>query len=340
MVQNDVAKKGGRARAEKLSPERRKEIAAKAAAKRWEGKQPKPLKVLREGELDLGGLRIPCAVLEDGTRVLSQRGFWSCLAQGAPGRRRDERDDDFKLPSFLATRNLKPFVSAELTTTATNPVLYFHGTGHHGGGNVAHGIRAELIPSICDVWLKARQGGALHYKQREIAEKAELVMRSLAHVGIIALVDEATGYQYDRARTALAEIFEKFIAKELAPWVKTFDDDFYREMYRLRGAKRLHNSRRPKYFGLLTTDIVYKRLAPEILDELQRLNPKLERGRRAHSHHQWLTRDAGHPALRVHIAKVTMMMQLSPDWATFKRNLNAFLPKFGENWELRFKVPV
>ena len=57
------------------------------------------------------------------------------------------------------------------------------------------------------------------------------------------IVDEATGYQYDRARDALSTILEEFIAKELAQWVKTFPDEFYKKMY------DLHPKLDPKQIG-------------------------------------------------------------------------------------------
>jgi P63C domain len=50
-------------------------------------------------------------------------------------------------------------------------------------------------------------------------------------------VDEATGYQYDPARDALAKILEEFIAKELRPWTRTFPFEFYEGIFRLKGWK-------------------------------------------------------------------------------------------------------
>ena len=100
-------------------------------------------------------------------------------------------------------------------------------------------------------------------------------MRALAHVGIIALVDEATGYQDVRARNALNEILEQFIADELRRWTKLFPDEFYRQMFRLRGWEWKVQSikQRPGVVGNYTNDLVYQRLAPGVLDELRRKDP-------------------------------------------------------------------
>ena len=141
-------------------------------------------------------------------------------------------------------------------------------------------------------------------------------MRALAHVGIIALVDEATGYQKDRASDALQRILEAFIAKELQPWVRTFPDDFYEELFRLRGLTFPRDTvKRPQYFGHITNDIVYKRLAPRVLQELKRTTPRApETGRHTHQLHRRLTPEIGHPKLREYMASVVTAMKLSADY--------------------------
>jgi P63C domain len=108
---------------------------------------------------------------------------------------------------------------------------------YQSGANIAYGFEAQLLPQICDVWLKARDANALTKIQMPVAQRVDILMRGLAHVGIIALVDEATGYQNVRARTALEEILEAFVAKEFRKWAKRFPDDFYKEICRLRNWK-------------------------------------------------------------------------------------------------------
>ncbi len=64
--------KGGKARAKALSPERRSEIAEKAAEARWSSDAPR---ALCEGPVSIGPSTIEAAVLPGGTRVLSQADF-------------------------------------------------------------------------------------------------------------------------------------------------------------------------------------------------------------------------------------------------------------------------
>ena len=150
-------------------------------------------------------------------------------------------------------------------------------------------------------------------------------------MGIIALVDEATGYQDIRSKRALAEILEQFVDKELQAWVKTFPDDYYKELFRLRGLSFPDGSvKRPQYFGVLTNDVVYKRLAPGVLDELKRVTPRDEEGRTKDRYFQRLTSNHGYPKLREHLGSVVAIMKLSETWPDFLAKLNRLHPRYGE----------
>lgn len=153
----------------------------------------------------------------------------------------------------------------------------------------------------------------------------------MARVGIIALVDEATGYQELRAKNALAQILEAFIDRELQAWIQTFPEDFYREMFRLRGLEYPNATvKRPQYFGHLTNDVVYKRLAPGVLDELKKVTPRDDAGRRKHKYFQRLTTNVGYPKLREHLGSVVTLMKLSEDWQDFMHKLERIHPRVGD----------
>lgn len=170
-----------------------------------------------------------------------------------------------------------------------------------------------------------------------MAKAADILMRALAHTAITALVDEATGYQYERPRDALQKILEAFIAKELRPYVHTFRDDFYENLFRLRGLKYPTDSvKRPQYFGHLTNNIVYARLAPKVLEELRKATPRNPDGRLKHHLHRRLTEDIGHPKLREHLASVTTLMKISASYEQFERFLDSAHPKYNENLLLPF----
>jgi hypothetical protein len=204
-------------------------------------------------------------------------------------------------------------------------------------GGATNGYDAKILPDICAVLIEAGRRGVLGKVLEPLAARAAVLQHGFATLGIIALVDEATGFQKDRTKDALARILEAFIAKELRPWLKTFPADFYQEMFRLRGMDYTSDSvQRPRYFGLLTNDIVYDRLAPGVLVELKRVNPKDEDGRRKHRHFQWLTSNIGYPKLREHLGAVVATMKLSTDWHDFRAKLDKNYPRKGKPTQLSF----
>ena len=325
--------KGGLARARSLTPEERAEIAKTAADARWGA--PKATHI---GEVHIGDLDIACAVLPDGTRVLSQRGVGKALGRsygGSDWKRQEDADGaGGKMPFFLSAAGLKPFISNDLLALVTEPIPYRHSKG----GGVAHGIPASALPMVCDVWLKARDAGILNKPQLEVAMKADLLMRGLAHVGVIALVDEATGYQEVRDRLALQQILDKYLTAERAKWAKTFPDDFYQKLFRLKGWKYEPGSmRRPGVVGHYTNDIVYDRLAPGILRKVQEMNPRIEGGARKAKHHQFFTAEYGIPELKQHLTNTMFLMDAAgDDWALFRLLLDRAAPKQGDTFPLKF----
>jgi hypothetical protein len=198
-------------------------------------------------------------------------------------------------------------------------------------GARAEGFKAKLLPLLCETYLRARDAGALTASQIPVVTRADILMRGLAHVGVIALVDEATGYQEVRDRMALQAILDKYLRTEFAAWAKRFPDEFYQQIFRLRNwewsGMRVN---RPQCVANYTKDLVYKRLAPGILQELETKNPVLEnRVRRKCAHHQWLTEDIGHPALAQHLYAVIGLMRIAQNWDQLKRMIDVAYPRLG-----------
>lgn len=321
--EEEARSRGGHARARKLTAEQRSEISRRAAAARWDEDLADVVCGSPDQPLRIGDAEIECYVLDDGTRVVTQASFLQTLGRHRRANVRRERNAE--LPAILQGKAINPFIS-DVIREKGKPITF-----KRPGGGRASGYNAELLPEVCEVYLKARDAGALPYQQQHIATQAEIIMRGLATVGIIALVDEATGYQEIRARDALSRILEAFIATELQAYVQTFPSDFYREMFRLRGLTYpTETVRRPQYFGNLTNDIVYKRLAPGVLKELQRITPRDAKGRRKSKYFQYLTTNLGYPKLREHLGSVVTLMKLSRDWEDFTRKLNQIHPRVGD----------
>ena len=279
--------------------------------------------------LVIGDIEIPCYVLADETRVLSQGGFLQSIGRSrTPKAGTGGISNVDELPFFLRSARLRPFISKELIMS-THPIIF-----RLTSGQITVGYNALLLPQICEVYLGARAAGRLYQSQLHIASRAEVLIRGLATVGIIALVDEATGYQQIREKRTLATILERIIAKDLQPWTKTFPYEFYLEIIRLKGWPNIYAIKRPSVVGHYTNDIVYERIAPGLLEELRNVNPTLPTGRRKHRHHQWFTPELGHPLLKEHLAAVSALMRAAPNWNAFQRSLARAFPQMNSNLPL------
>lgn len=321
-TEGDGRAAGGRARAKALSPERRSEIAKAAAAGRWAHSVPR---ATHSGTLRLGQSEIACYVLENSERILTTRSVMKTLGRRWRGRKYPGTE----LPVFLEAKNLRPFIDSNLSLVLA-PVFFRTEQGAR-----SEGYRAEILPAVCDVYLRARSAGQLLDTQTRIAEQCEVLTRALARVGIIGLVDEATGFQEVRDRQALQAILDKFLRHEFAAWAKRFPDEFYIQIFRLRGWQwKGMRVNRPQVVAAYTRDIVYARLAPGIVKELEHRNPKDDRGARKAKHHQWLTEDIGHPALAQHLHATIGLMRAAGSWEEFKKLLDRAFPKQKDTLQL------
>src|SRR5437867_2467986 len=191
--ESKVQSLGGKARKEKLSPEERSQIAQVAAEARWDkvaaetGEIRLP-RATHSGELKIGNISIPCAVLEDGTRVITQRGMFVALGMNKnPSKGQTAIDNR---PGFISANNLTPFISEDLKRSC-NPVPHRVPKGSGGyKGNIAFGYKAEILPLVCNAYIDAKEAGKLTRNQEHIAQACKILQRAFAVVGIVALVDE------------------------------------------------------------------------------------------------------------------------------------------------------
>jgi hypothetical protein len=196
-----------------------------------------------------------------------------------------------------------------------------------------------LLPRICEVILDAYKAGALLARQQYLVDTANILIRGFATIGIIALVDEATGYQSVRPQDALQAYLELIIRKELAAWVKKFPDEFYENIYKLKGW--IWPGMQKNRFSVVahyTRDLVYERLAPGLLEELERKSPKDEKGHRKNKLHDWLTDDIGNPLLAQHLYTLMKFQQFALvngyTWSKYVKMVDQVMPKRGANLEL------
>lgn len=327
----DVTKiSGGKARAEKLTNEQKTDIAKKGAAKRWD---ESIIQASHQGVLHIAGKIIDCVVTDTGHRILNIKNVFQTFGRTPRGYKKINRE--IIMPPFMDALNLRPYISERLQELM-KPIEY-----RDINGKISKGYRAEILPEICLTYLNADAAKALTQKQKNMVETSRILLGAFSTVGIIALVDEATGYQQDRIKDALSRILQAYISEALQPWVSTIPADYYKELFRLKGLEYDPKSvKRPLYFGHITNDIIYSRLALGVLEELKKISPRDGKGRLKHKYFQRLTENTGYIKLKERLASIVSIMKLSKDYKDFKEKLNRIHPictvddtEFGDKFE-------
>ncbi len=290
----------------------------------------KILKAEYMGEVVIGDIVLSCAVLEDGMRVISENAilsnFGSTGGKSLKLREKMEKERGGPVPIFLASKALEPFVNKVFDSKDLTPIRYYTDSGKE-----FLGYPANIFPKVCDVWLMARESGMLQPSQLPKAQKSEILMRGLAHIGISALVDEATGYQYERSKNELQKILSAYISDEVAKWQLTFTRDFYQEICRLWKQPSnliIESRKRPAFFGTLTNKYVYKPMQDGVVfNELkQRASDDDNKARL----HQYLSQDIGREHLRRQIIEVTALMSVCD---TKEQFIEVFKKKYQRDYQ-------
>lgn len=268
------------------------------------------LTVLSTGVLDVAGEEVRCAVLSNGARVVFQRELVALLTGHRKG----------GLSRYLGRKNLEPFVPAKFRNRPIDEAVYTFPYKTDLGLGIAQGFDATDLIEICDMYLKARAAGALLDSQEHLAAQAEIIVRAFAKVGIVAAIDEATGYQ--KQKDEYQKLLSKYIAEELQPWVKTFGENYYMQIYRLKrwdwGRHAIEKKNHPWEVARITNRLIYEKLPSGVLDKLHELNPRTERGHRRHKNFQFLTMNTGYVHLVKHMGHVEAIMERHPDGAWLK----------------------
>lgn len=278
-----------------------------------------------EGSLNIGGSELDVAVLEDGTRIITQSAVFRALDRPVRGNSRL-----INMPVFMDAQNLQDHITQELRDVI-NKIEYIG-----VNGKKQEGYDAIILPMVSDLYLRAREAKDIkHPSQLATAQKAEILVRSLAKVGITALVDEATGYQYDRERFELQKILNAYISDEILKWQLTFTDDFYKQVYKLWGLPFIpkYIKNKPSFIGNITTKYIYEQLPNGVLDKIREKTGKTSKGNWKYKWHQNLTQEVGREHLKKQIIEVTLLMEMSETKADFEK---LFQKKYNKSPQLEF----
>lgn len=294
-MSDSIQTKGGLARAESLSPQRRSEIAKKASMARWglpeeRGELPE---AESQGILPIGEVKVDCYVLKDGRRLIHKRAMARALGLKSEGGN--------ALMKTLGGKNLGSKIPDQVREK-----LDKHITFKPLNGDPAHGFEATVLIDLCDALIDAEPD--LLPSQKFLAKQAEIIIRAAAKVGIVALIDEATGFIADKRREEYRELWQQCIRDEARKWeAREFPDDLFEIFYKTYGLKRLNpdSNQHPRFFSKLIRKYVYEPLLNSngaILEMLDEKNPVVyANGGRRYKMWQFLNEEIGMPAIRAQI---------------------------------------
>lgn len=163
------------------------------------------------GWLPIIGYDLPCYVLDNEQRVIGRTSATEMLTgiKGGGG-----------LEKYLGVSSLKPFINMDLVLER---MVAFRIPEVEGLDKAVKGLTTDLMIEICQGFVAALEASErddpnrhkLTARQREMAFQASMFLSACAKVGLDALVDEATGYQYDRAEHALQLKLRAYLSGEM-----------------------------------------------------------------------------------------------------------------------------
>jgi hypothetical protein len=292
----------------------------------------KPLKATHYGELNLNGFSISCAVLEDGRRVFSERSLANAFGiKGGGSYWKKKKEQGAVLPEYLSAGYLKDLISNELKDKFESAVPYLSKSGA-----LINGVEVDVLPEICDIYITAAKTIKNNKTLTIVSENAYSMLKGFAVVGIVALVDEVTGYQDVRVKDALQQILEKYLLEASKKYEVTFPLELYKQWFRLNGWewKPENAKKRPGIIGKWTNQYIYSRMAPGLLKELERKNPKNAKGYREYKHFSFLTDDIGEPRLREFFGGLIALAKATSTWKKYTELIERAYPAIGDQFKL------
>lgn len=287
-------------------------------------------KATHQGQMTVGDLILDCYVLEDGRRVFHKRGMAKALGMKSGGGNVFLR--------AMQRKSLGSHLGVSLLEKIENPINFKPLTQ-----DLAHGYDAEVLAEIARAIVDAWAAGSLTKAQESLAAQAKIIQNAFSKIGVVALIDEATGYQQVRDPSALRLLVQQYIEDEKREWEKQFPDSYYDDLNRLFGSKRYTQNKsgaviqnRPQHFAKFTRSYVYAPLENgKVLEELDRINPKIDqKGTRKNRFHQHLTLGYGIEKLKRQVQDVMTLMAVSDNISQFKKLFQKRFPKENDQFEL------
>ncbi|WP_394125204.1 P63C domain-containing protein [Psychrobacter nivimaris] len=293
-------------------------------------KVPITVNATHKGVMHIGGIDLECYVLEDGRRVFNKKGMAKAIGLKSDGGN-----------SFMRTigrKGLGSEIDDRLQNSIENPILL-----NYLRSDPNHAYEADVLVEVCKAIKRAHDAGKLTSTQKDLYYQSVAILNAFAKIGVVALIDEATGYQTERSPDALRLLVQQYLEEEKREWQKEFPDEFYRELNRIYGSQSTATRKsgaivinKPQHFAKFTRSYVYEPLENgAVLEELDKLNPKIDdKGNRKNRFHQHMTEEYGVEKLRLQMREVLTLLKISDTITEFKRMFKKRFPQSGDQMDL------
>ncbi len=283
-----------------------------------------------KGFMHVGGIDLDCYVLEDGRRVINKKGMAKAIGLKSEGGN-----------SFIRTvgrKGLGSEIDQKLHDLIENPIHFNYLRSDPG-----HAYEADVLVEVCKAIKRAYDADKLTATQEDLYHQAMAILNAFAKIGVVALIDEATGYQTERSPDALRLLVQQYLEEEKREWQKEFPDEFYKELNRIYGSQSTATRKsgaivlnKPQHFANFTRSYVYEPLENgAVLEELDKLNPKMDKkGTRKNRFHQHMSEGYGVEKLRLQMREVLTLLKISDSVTEFKRLFKKRFPREGDQIDL------
>jgi hypothetical protein len=275
----------------------------------------KMLKLWGKGPFKINDLETIAYVLEDGSPLLSKKKMFEAIGMQRKGSSRSES------PGFIGAINLQKYIRPELEEQ-------LKGVEFYDGARLISAYPAEILVSVCNVYLEAREAGDLTPTQKPIAQSCEILIRSFAKIGIRALIYEQLGFEKFKHPEAFRILIESYLSEEERKWSKEFPDELFYQMDRIYGNEKTTSRNRPQYYAKFIRKYIYEPIEKGfVLKELDKRNPKNDKGIRKGRHHSHTSLEIGLPSIKAQIWQVIGTLKVSANKRKFESNFAVLMGK-------------
>lgn len=283
-----------------------------------------------KGFMHIGGIDLECYVLEDGRRVFNKKGMAKAIGLKSEGGN-----------AFLKTigrKGLGSEIDEKLFKKIENPIYFNHLRSDPG-----HAYEADVLVDVCKAISRAHTAKKLTDSQEDLYRHAIALLNAFSKIGVVALIDEATGYQKERSPDALRLLVQQYLEDEKREWQKEFPDEYYKLLNDIYGSENTAIRKsgaivlnKPQHFAKFTRSYVYEPLENgAVLAELDKLNPYIDnKGTRKDRFHQHLSKEYGLEKLRMQVREVITLLKISDTVGEFKRLFKKRFPRTGDQIDL------